>query len=420
MNQFRSDSKSSRNSYSLGGVSSLGVTVEVYSIPGPSLGFIGGREIPGGLNYLISSLEILTKSNPQINFRVHVGNWIDHGVVNIKDFPIHDNLKVDVSTFTTRQIPDFGAHYPSLQHGQLLNELLATKKTSQRWAMILDPDFFLIRMGAVQELIDRMVREDLSVCGVSYPEWYPKEYSWDLPQVYFSIYDTEKISLESIDFRPSGLDRIYLEMHLRRSRKILVRVMRKFTKFASLHIKTKDRYSLLGTFDYLLSMRHLVEPADTGWRLREVLRAEDKVLVLPNLVNDISPRRPLLDENEYVKNNEDLRNLGINLSWHFIKHGILEGRPVGKQNRILQIFVLFFPKRGKPNLKSWPPTSLFPISQLSEEELFQDLVKALHTADFYMFENEIIGFHLGSRKKTSKELDLQRIRFSLMAQRMDS
>lgn len=339
----------------------MGVTVEVYSIPGPSLGFIGGREIPGGLNYLISSLEILTKSNPQINFRVHVGNWIDHGVVNIKDFPIHDNLTVDVSTFTTRQIPDFGAHYPSLQHGQLLNELLATKKTSQRWAMILDPDFFLIRMGAVQELIDRMVKEDLSVCGVSYPEWYPKEYSWDLPQVYFSFYDTEKVSLESIDFRPHGLDRIYLELHLRRSRKILVRVMRKFTKFASLHIKTKDRYSLLGTFDYLLSMRHLVEPADTGWRLREVLRAEDRVLVLPNLVNDISPRRTLLDENEYIKNNADLRNLGINLSWHFIKHGILEGRPIGKQNRILKIFVLFFPKWGKPNIKSWPPTSLFPF-----------------------------------------------------------
>jgi hypothetical protein len=47
-------------------------------------------------------------------------------------------------------------------------------------------------------------------------------------------------------------------------------------------------------------------------------------------------------------------------------------------------------------------------------------VKALHTADFYMFENKIIGFHLGSKKKTSKELDLERIRLTLVARRVDS
>ena len=49
-----------------------------------------------------------------------------------------------------------------------------------------------------------MVEFDISVIGVPYPAWYPKEYTWKTPQLYFSIFDTAKIDLLELDLRAGG------------------------------------------------------------------------------------------------------------------------------------------------------------------------------------------------------------------------
>jgi len=87
----------------------------------------------------------------------------------------------------------------SYHHGAALNKALDYIGT--RFALFLDPDFYLVRPGWIDEVLGYMLREGLALFGVP---WHPR---WHLKYRYFPsahclFVDLDKIPVKSLDFTP--------------------------------------------------------------------------------------------------------------------------------------------------------------------------------------------------------------------------
>lgn len=88
----------------------------------------------------------------------------------------------------------------SYHHGLGLNEAL--KYVNTRFAIFLDPDFYIVRKGWIEEVTDHMLSRKLAFFGAPYhPKWYLK-YRY-FPCAHCLFIDMEKVARESIDFRPA-------------------------------------------------------------------------------------------------------------------------------------------------------------------------------------------------------------------------
>ncbi len=102
---------------------------------------------------------------------------------------------VDGSRFT-------GACAPGLHHGEALNRSLRLVKT--RFALIIDPDFYIVRPEWVKGIPAYMKKNNLSLFGAPWnPRWYMKPRYFPACSHCLFI-DLEKIPVGSFDFKPSG------------------------------------------------------------------------------------------------------------------------------------------------------------------------------------------------------------------------
>jgi hypothetical protein len=87
----------------------------------------------------------------------------------------------------------------SYHHGTALNKGKEFLKT--RFALVLDPDFFIVKQNWITEVLSYMVKNDLSFFGVP---WHPRH--WQkyryFPCVHCVFIDLSKVALDSLDFRP--------------------------------------------------------------------------------------------------------------------------------------------------------------------------------------------------------------------------
>lgn len=87
----------------------------------------------------------------------------------------------------------------SYQHARALNQTIGQIKT--RWALFLDPDFFIVRPGWVNEVLAHMTAKKLGFFGVP---WHPK---WVIKVRYFPcvhclFVDMNKVPKADLDFMP--------------------------------------------------------------------------------------------------------------------------------------------------------------------------------------------------------------------------
>lgn len=87
----------------------------------------------------------------------------------------------------------------SYHHAAGLNKALSYVNT--RFALILDPDFYIVRENWVEDVLAHMVQHNLSFFGVPWhPRWQGK-YRY-FPCVHCLFIDLEKIPVASLDFMP--------------------------------------------------------------------------------------------------------------------------------------------------------------------------------------------------------------------------
>ncbi|WP_299614808.1 hypothetical protein [Pelagibius sp.] len=94
--------------------------------------------------------------------------------------------------------PDY---YPNFQHAVALHGCFGRVET--RFALILDPDFYIVRPNWVSTVIQYMDRQELGFLGVP---WHPRlasKYRY-FPAVHCFFIDTERVALGDLDFRPLG------------------------------------------------------------------------------------------------------------------------------------------------------------------------------------------------------------------------
>ncbi len=83
-------------------------------------------------------------------------------------------------------------------HGSGMNETLRHVRT--RFALFLDPDFFVVRPGWVGTLLEHAERSRLAVIGVPWHPRWPYKYRY-FPCVHCMLVDGEQVPFETLDFR---------------------------------------------------------------------------------------------------------------------------------------------------------------------------------------------------------------------------
>jgi hypothetical protein len=246
-----------------------------------------------------------------------------------------------------------------------------------------------------------MIDTKFSVAGISYPAWYPKEYTWKTPQLYFCLFDRDFIKPENLDLRAGihepntprveEVSREILTLRiLRRTRRFLLnRRLINFGKPIEIFLRLKID---------LLQRRFEINARDTGWSLGEKI-ANDQLsfVVYPNILSR-EIRIPGFRSPEYVAVNHDLQHLNGNIGWYFLTQGLTEGRPIGDQGvfpRMLQKFA----KSDVTDRSKWPPSSLLGSSCLTNQKEFDLVQKCIPAADCYAVGSEFSLFHIGSKGK---------------------
>ncbi len=374
-------------------------TVQVYVVVGPTKLFMGGRNVPGGFAYLSRSLTLLAVLNQNVNFEVKVAHSIYHG--ELSDFQKYSNMKIEVFEFSDNNFEGLSELDPIVQHGALLNELFTASPPTTRFILILDPDCYAIQSNLISRCIQEMKDLKISVAGIPYPAWYPKEYTWKTPQLYFCLFDRNSVNPEDLDLRAGGhlqstspvtaLNSESLTLRLlRRTRSILLdRGLINLGKPVELVLRVK--------IDLLLR-RYEINPRDTGWRLGD--KIEDgklKFKVYPNILNR-EIKIPGFRTHEYLAENQDLQHIYGNLGWYFLAQGLTEGRQIGSQGVIPRIIQKFNGVRVIGRAK-WPPSSILGALYVSNQQELDLVQRAIPAADFYAIGNEFSFFHIGSKGK---------------------
>lgn len=102
-------------------------------------------------------------------------------------------------------------------HGRALNKVIREVKT--RYALILDPDFFIVRPNWIEDVLTHMKQKSLAFFGAPYSPRYPQKYRY-FPTVMCVFIDLEQVNKDALNFRP-GIHNPLLarkELRLRRRR----------------------------------------------------------------------------------------------------------------------------------------------------------------------------------------------------------
>lgn len=122
-----------------------------------------------------------------------------HWVVVDNDNDYQSDGKYDFQLLKGDPCVNQGQVRGSYHHAQALNKALEHVQT--RYVLMLDPDFFILRKDWIQDVLDHISRENISLWGAPY---YPHA-NWKrryVPAAYCMLIDLEKIKKDKLDFTP--------------------------------------------------------------------------------------------------------------------------------------------------------------------------------------------------------------------------
>ena len=373
---------------------------------------MGGYKVPGGASYLRVSLRLLAKLNPEVFFNVKLSHWHEHGP--LVDFPRFSNMHIECHIYDDRDIPTFRSLDSVEQHGTLLNKVLNENKSNDNFSMILDPDFFMFRRNTVSEIVSHIEKSDLDAIGVSYPARYPIEYSWRFPQVYFMLSDNRKFDLTSINFK-SGLDSGEHAEEVPEVNSFRTKILKRVTSSVFLQKRFQKTLHLLNQLLSVYSNRVRVNPRDTGWRLGNYIEGKSYE-ILPNVIEAPEGKIPLFNPDVFETENADQNLSSMPPQSAFLLRGILNGSRFENQNVLFRY--LFFPfLKVKMNVRpaKWPNSSVIEVSRLRSSAIHEHPSLELDGADFYAFNQELFGVHLGHKGKANLKYGLDDLESQLFA-----
>ena len=383
--------------------------IDILTVAGPS-----NLPFPGGLDYVQLNLDILKKTNPKLNFRMHVAV-----LTGDYDSSILRNYKFEIFVYS---MDDLSCEYPlepSNQHGTLLNLLIkdvALASGLSPFFIIIDPDCFLVKHNFVVDSIAEMQDFGLSFFGITYPSTVNYlHYNQDFPTAYFMIVNSLNVNVFELDFRPDE-SRYHKSKntHWGCETKIdfFVFPFLRLSKFYKL-LNNKNLYVrvLIKTLAYSFGFRQKSLMRDTGWKVRKYAKSKklkDRTIFgtsAINLKSVFSVEKYLkygIDLDYYIIHNPDVKEY-INPRDHFIRHGKKEGRnPVDPETilewRLMNFLVKLMTLLNRRVLKwnySFEIASFF-ISR----DYLPELNYFNNSSGLYFKNSNLVAIHLGQNFKS--------------------
>ena len=107
--------------------------------------------------------------------------------------------KIDGNKFTVIQNPEDYHGLGSQQHAGAINKCL--KQVNTRFVLSLDSDFYIVRKGWIEAVIEYMKANNLAFFGATYHASSYAKYRY-FPSVVCMVVDLERVPLETLDFSP--------------------------------------------------------------------------------------------------------------------------------------------------------------------------------------------------------------------------
>jgi hypothetical protein len=399
----------------------------IYSVPGPSSspGLLQ-EKIDGGWAYALENLEFLLALNPDCQLEAVFGHVKEFGP--IPSIPSYSRIKLHVYETSLKELSDLAFVETAQQHGAILNYILKTHHLETPFYAILDPDCYIVKKNALHHLIDHMLQVNLDMIGVSYPTTLPKVYYWDFPTAYFQLMDRKNCEPASLDFLPahtalaagtgvSNAKSAPFAKTFRHTAK-LVKIFRIPVKKVMQGSKD-SRFGIFQSVFYFYTnyiYRNTPLFRDTGWKNRKLYN-QLNLEIIPHRV------KPLvlnirLNEAEYLLENQDIRESGINPTWHALMHGIYEKREFGRQSW-RWTFLNKLLGNGMLSSKNFPATSIVMASSILHSINFDNGVGNFKHSYEYFWKSEPFCIHLGHGGKEESLTDVSRLA-SMRAQIINS
>jgi hypothetical protein len=263
-----------------------------------------------------------------------------------------------------------------------------------------------------------MQRFNLDIIGVSYPTTLPKVYYWDFPTAYFQLMNRTKCEPSTLDFLPertalaagSGIATVK-SAPFAKTFMLTARLVKHY-KIPVKKLINKAQNSRLGffqfTFYFYINYIYRNTPLfrDTGWKNRNA-HHELNLEIIPHRVE---PRviHAGLNETEYLLNNPDVKESGINPTWHALMHGIYEKRTFGSQGRMWKTFKKLL-GNGTLLSKNFPSTSVFMGKSLLSSMKFESGIGNFQYSYEYFWNYEPFCIHLGHGGKVNAASDIPKL-----------
>jgi hypothetical protein len=199
-------------------------------------------------SYIRRQLEMIDALNPGADYRFIVVDNAAHGTPALS---IDDPRCEVLAGVDPEPLPVAGRG--SYHHATALN--LAIRRVKTRYALVIDPDLFVVYRNWIAECLDHVQRRDLAFFGVPWhSRWYRK---WrDFPCVHFLLIDLFKVPVDEIDFMPALVE--------------------------DRRMDDSPRSNWMKKHMPLIYARLLIETRrDTGWKLRRMFGRMKVDLALP-------------------------------------------------------------------------------------------------------------------------------------------
>jgi hypothetical protein len=370
--------------------------VQIYTVAGPkksSLYF--GFEVPGGEDFINISANLIAELNPSLNFRVCIGHLVDWGALTLA--PVQTNLSFCIHEVSKGDLRLMLIDHPSAQHGALLDWVIAAHPPENSIFTIMDPDFFVVNKSIFNNLMEQL-HAPIITAGVGYPSSISKYAYSDFPVVYFQIFNS---NFEWI-FSPEDAGVTLPGARTTRMSGIVstcTRLLRGFIRVVegkSLNLSSwRVWISQLARIPYELATGDPENFRDTGYKNR--MRYGAGAAKTFENVTRTSISRFGIDVRAWLENNPELRNRLVPPAWYALRHGTLEKRNFKNQPWIY-LLLSKLPFRGIRNGSATPLIDLTRLN-LSEEQRRVVILLENLGADFYALDDELLGFHLGSKAK---------------------
>ncbi len=147
------------------------------------------------------NVSLIKKLNPSSEYDIFI---VDNGASADTPAGINGDVGAQILSGVPQDMTVLPMCRGSYQHSSALNQFIRTHPITTPYLLVLDPDFYIIRLEWISELTSCMEKRNLSFFGsVWNPRWFKKYRNF--PSVHCLLINSRLVPLVSLNFMPDSM-----------------------------------------------------------------------------------------------------------------------------------------------------------------------------------------------------------------------